>query len=222
MSDLLLGANLTAKSKIVTPIFRGSYMHVWKPQNQDDGRKRYSLTAIFDPKNMNPLDKELWAQMYRLYEMVKDNKWPDKKGRHGPQAGLKLLFRGQETHDLVKNPAYEGKITVSMASYDRPIAIVDRNRIPVADQSLVYSGAFFKSAITMYPYDNAGGGVACSFGSLIKVMDGEPLVAQNNPEKDYAALDLSDYEESADPSALASAAPGLSASGVDLKALGLG
>lgn len=205
-------------------------MKVWKPEQSDSGKARYGLTAIFDSATMTPDDKALYQQMWTLYNMVKDTKWPEKKGRHGAQAGMKPTFRDSSTFDLTKNPAYDGKIMISMSSYDRPIGIVDRNRAPISDQAQVYSGAYYKGFITFFPYTTAGGGVGCGISSLMKVMDGEPLAMVSNPEKDFDGVDVSAYQDtSIGQLAALPGMPGLpgmsnatSPPVMDLKALGLG
>jgi hypothetical protein len=192
MSEIL-GDALNTKSKIITPLARASFVKIWKPDTDDNGRKRYGVVLVFNPATFTEHDKQLWIQMIKLYEMVKDDKWADKKGRHGPAAGLKFTFRKDDTYDLTKHPYYKDCVMVGANSYDRQPGVVDRNMNPITDQGALYSGCFVKAAVTMYPYTNAGGGVAVGLSSLIKVLDGEPLVATSNPQEEFKSINLSDY-----------------------------
>ena len=65
---------------------------------------------------------------------------------------------------------------VMTASSKQKQEIVDRNVVPILDQSQIYSGIYAHVSINFYPYHNSGKkGIGCGLGPVMKIRDGEPL-----------------------------------------------
>lgn len=171
--------------KIITPIFRVSYQHIWMPSRPENSDKDvYSVTAIFDS------DTDL-KDLLSLVKEVRDAKWKD-----GKVAGFKSPFRRgvEDEFDLSKNPEYAGKIITTFRSYGRPVGVVGPDKQPIIDQTEFYSGCYAIASVTAYAYDRQGNkGVSFGLANLMKMKDGEPLASINKAEVDFAEIRVSDY-----------------------------
>lgn len=189
-------AEYTKKTKIVTPVFRVSYPHIWKPQKSEDGESDvYSVVMIFDgDADLTPMKKlakaictQKFGAEFRPKKKVFKTDFPD--------------------IDVKKNPEYEGKTVVSARSYNRKVQVVRRNPSipkgqpgwlePIKDESQFYAGCFAMASITCYDYSNQKGGKGVSFGlsNIIKVRDGDPLVNMSNPEDDFEEIDVDEFDD---------------------------
>lgn len=183
------------KKRIHTPMFRVSYQHIFQPQkNKNTGKNVYSITMIFDPEQQQ--EKE-FQDMLRLEMETGRAKWPNY-----PEGLFKRPFRkGTQVsannplgYDLVKNPEYKDKIIVAARSTERPVGLVYSNKQPILDRGDFYSGCYAIASITAYTYDTDGNrGVSFGLTNVMKIKDGDALVAMANPEDDFAEVDLSKY-----------------------------
>lgn len=181
---------MATSRKIITPVFRVSYAHIWTPTQSDAGKDVYSVTAIFNP------DADLKA-LRELEAEVRKSKWPNAK----PTDKFKSPFREGtwEEYDLDKNPEYAGKIIATFRSYGRPVGVVGPDRQPIVDQKLFYSGCFAIASVTAYPYERQGNkGVSFGLANIMKMRDGDPLAGSHNAEVDFKEVKLEDYGISAD------------------------
>lgn len=176
----------TAKTTeaLITPVFRVSFNHLWKPSKNDDGSEVYSVTGIFDPK-----DPDVAAGIKVMSALVNDKiveKWKGKK------AGVKMPFRKgtAEEYDLDKYPEYEGMVIATFRSYGRPVGVVNTKKQSILDQEDFYSGCFAIASYSIFTYDRKDSkGVSFGLHNVMKVKNGEHLVAQHKAENDFAAID---------------------------------
>lgn len=187
-------AELNKKTKILTPVFRVSYPHIFTPQrSEDDKNDVYGCQMIFDE------DTDL-SEMKKLALAVRTTAF-------GKDGKFKKTFRGDDEFDLKKNPEYEGKIIVSARSYNRPVQVVKRNPSvkkgakgwvePITDQNEFYAGCYAIAAVTCYDFNHPKGGKGVAFGlsNIIKVRNGEPLVNRSNPEEDFEEIDTDLFDD---------------------------
>lgn len=67
-------------------------------------------------------------------------------------------------------------VFTASASTDSPVEIVDRNAMPIMNQSEIYSGIYANVVINVFPYMHTGRkGVGFGLGPVQKVRDGEVL-----------------------------------------------
>lgn len=177
---------MSNSSMVVTPEFRASYVHIWTPQKSEEGQDVYSVTMIFPP------DADL-SGMKRIAVEAKESKFgKDATGK------FKSPFRKgtEEEFNLAKNPEFRGNIVVPARSYGRPVGVVGRDKKPIVDKNLLYSGCFCIASVVAYGYERKGNrGVAFGLQNLMVVRQGEPLVSMSNPEEDFKAIDTSQWEE---------------------------
>ena len=185
--------------KIVTPIFRASYVSLLEPKETQNGGWCYEITMIFDAEdNLDDL-KALFVEAVQ-------ERW---KG-NPPKTGVGSPFRRGEWKsesypagfDLDKYPEYEGKVVVAARSYTKKLTngafdlskqpgivgpdgkgILDYQRQPL------YSGMFGRAEISMYVPQKGEPRVAVGLHNFQKCYDGESLGGSNgDPEKAFEAF----------------------------------
>lgn len=142
------------KNTIITPIFRTMYPALFEPsvmKDQINATPKYQLEAIFDPKDIKA--------MAALVERVGKEEW--KRGlpnnfRNPIRDGSEKTYMDEEGN-FVQRPEYSGKIFCKFSTqYKNGFAIVDRNKNPLADESLIYPGVYGRAIVTCKPYSTAG------------------------------------------------------------------
>jgi len=185
----------TATKALITPVFRVSFAHVFKPEKRDDDKKVWSITGIFDPKD--PGLKEMKEMAIACATI----KWPKKKGWVLPfRKGVEKDSDNSRGFDLDKYPEYANKVIVKMSSYGRPIKLVynrideEGKRVPIEDEADFYSGCYARAAVSCFTYAAAGNmGVSFGITSIVKIKDGEPLINVADPTKDFAGIKPDEY-----------------------------
>lgn len=171
-------ANAAPKETHITPEFRASFAHVFKPQPplQPGGKSKYGLTALFAPgADLSGL-KALAAKVAQDFfgDKLKDPNFTKR---------LRNPFRDQG------EKSYEGyvpgAICINMTSENRP-GVVDHNVQAIIEESQFYSGCYAKASVSCFGYDKAGNvGVAFGLNNVQKLRDGDPLGGRTRPEDDF-------------------------------------
>lgn len=181
--------------KLVTPVFRLSFPHVFEPQTmrRDDGSMgdpKFGLSAIFEPDKFSPKDKERWKAMMALADATSLAAF--KKKIADLPANFKRPIRdGAEKEDL-GYPA--GSKFGNFTSKFKP-GVVDRDGAPIIDREEIYPGCYCRATVTCYHYTNVGKGVAFGLNNLQKIADGERLDSRTDAAEDFGGEEL-DYEDS--------------------------
>lgn len=160
--------------KIVTPVFRASFVNVLKPRlNEQSGKEEYSIKMIFDK------DADLSPLAEIVQEAIK-NKWGN-----NPPKGLKLPVKDGNESDLDKYPEDKDKWVANAKTVLTQPGIVNRQLEPITDPKEIYSGCYMRASLTAYAYDNKSKGVSFGLQNLIKWEDGEPLSPKATAEEDF-------------------------------------
>lgn len=151
---------------IETPWFRGSFMSVFEFEKPMDAQKQpyqYSVTALFDPSevNIDPIISTAEALAKTKFRKV---------------AGVKLGHRdGDEKEHL---DGYAGMTYIRMTTKKR-FKVVDQYGVEIKDDpegAIIYSGAYYRAYISPWTYDTSGNkGVSWNLLMLQKLCDGEPF-----------------------------------------------
>jgi len=180
-----------ASEKVLTPEFRASFVHVFKPKAFGTGEPKYSVMMIFDQKT------DISALKTIALEAAKE-KWGDK---------LPSNFRGP-FRDGAEKAHLDGLgpgTVFSTASTTTPPGVVDRNIQAILDPSDFYSGCYARATVNAFAYDRNGNrGVSFGLQNIQKLRDGVPLSGRSRPEDDFDALGDEDMiaasaGDSADP-----------------------
>ena len=184
--------------KIITPEFRGSYVNVLTPSkfNENDAteKAKYTITIMMD--KAEPIWKEIRAEM----DAVCIAKWGEvpKSLRTYIKDGDDGEFEGQ---------GWEGQRGFKATSKTKPGVVVNspQGLVPPVEPEEIYSGAYFRASISIYPFEFKGKGVAFALNSVMKTRDGEPFSKRSNPEEDFAEF-VDTSAKSAKPTGDANAA----------------
>ncbi len=175
--------------KLVSPKFRGSFVHAFKAQAIGKGTPKFSITMIL-PKGV-PASEEFKTKLKRRFEgdmMEKFGKiLPDEALKHYPiKDGDTYVDNDGETR-----PEYKGAWVIKAANERAPGVMVlqdDNSRIP-AEPREIYSGAWYVISITTFAWSNENGrGVSVSLSGILKVAEGDKFSASDFSENDFAGV----------------------------------
>jgi len=169
--------------RVVTPVGRLSYAHVFEPYafNETDTPK-YSCELIFDEGT--DLKALKAAANVAAEEFFGKGKIPK---------NLRTPFRDGSDRE---QEAYEGKTFIGARSKDQPGIVIGPNRDECVDRNEVYSGCRARLSVTAFGYDHMGNkGVTFALNHVWKVEDDEPF-----GDRVSAADEFSDCEEAAEDS----------------------
>jgi hypothetical protein len=177
-------------SKLVTPEFRGSFVHILQPhaikvaagEKQPDARYQITIPIIkTDP---------FWKQFVRLVEDTAKGKW----GKIPPK--LKTPKKDGDETDNEGNvrPELAGRFSIQATSKNKP-GIVDAALQPIMSADEIYSGAWYRCSIHLYAWDHptGGKGVSVALDNVMKVRDDEAYSGRST-----AAADFADFAKVAD------------------------
>ena len=172
-------------AKLITPAFRGSFVHLVEPKAPAAGADPVYSIAIVLPKK----DKDTKAFMKKLTAMV-DAAATDKFGQ-----AVKKLKKPWKDGDEEDRPEWEGCYVVNAKSKNRP-GIVGADLQPVVDSELLYSGAVYRVSVSAWAWNHATGGkgVSLNLDNVMWVENGDRFDNRSAAEDDFADF----AEESAD------------------------
>lgn len=170
-------------SKLITPEFRGSFVHILAPhaikvpagEKQPDPRFQITIPI---PKN-----DPFWKKFDKLVEETAVAKW----GK--VPAKLKTPKKdGDETDDDGNvRPEFAGRWSIQATSKNKP-GIVDANLQPVMSADEIYSGAWYRASIRCYAWEHptGGKGVSVALDNVMKTRDDEAFSGRSTAESDFA------------------------------------
>lgn len=170
-------------SKLVTPEFRGSFVHILQPhaikvapgEKQPDAR--YQITCPI------PKADPFWKQFDRMVEETAKAKW----GKIPPK--LKTPKKDGDEVDGEGNvrPELAGRFSIQATSKNKP-GIVDASLQPIMSAEEIYSGAWYRVSIHLYAWDHptGGKGVSVALDNVMKVKDDEAYSGRSTAQSDFA------------------------------------
>lgn len=163
---------------VITPKFRVSYPHLFKPQqNELNGKQEFSLVAIFAKgTDLTPLKKAAEAVLIDKFGPDK-TKWPTNlrnpfrkcSERWKNEGGKQIIPAGYEDGEAIfmtfKQDAEKGRPTV-----------VDQHVAEILEPQYVYPGMYARASVRPYVYSQKGNqGVSFGLSNVQKLDEGEPL-----------------------------------------------
>jgi hypothetical protein len=163
-------------TQVVLENVRGSYVNIFTPRQDDQGKDKWSMTVLIPKGDTQQLQRLRVAQKTAIVA-----KYGDK-----PPPGLKsTIYDGDGARPSDGQPfgvECKGHYVMSVASTKRP-GVVDGNVQPILDASKVVSGDYFIVEINAFCYENRGNkGVSFGLNNVQWVRKGEPLSGQRRPE----------------------------------------
>lgn len=173
-----------AQEVVMTPEFRGDWVHLLQPylsaEDAKDPNKvaKYQTTMLFKKgADLTPLKN---AVVKVLTEKFGDkSKWPK---------NLRSPFRDQADKEKDgKLPAgYEsGAIFIRASSKNKP-GVIDTSNNDIIDSSEIYAGCWMKATVHAYYYNHKGNqGVTFELHNVQKQRDGEPLSGRLKAQDEF-------------------------------------
>ena len=191
-----LGHTETANGFVITPKFRVSYPHLFKPSgNKFNDKMKYSISMLFDESEVDLKKLKAFAKSVVADRFGKDYKMPSNF--------TKPFRQGDERPN---DPAYENMVFINCNTERRP-AVVNQRNLEInsgepGDEASIYAGCYARAEVSCYAYGGLDTGmkpgVAFGLRMVQKVDDGEPLGggAVGNPNDVFAVLDESSDDAS--------------------------
>jgi len=163
-------------SKVITPVFRASYVRVFEPAEQPNGDMAYSVQMLF-PKDADLTELRAAAELAMTKQFGEKAKWP--KQYWNP-------FRDGDTER--DSAEYKNTIFILAKTKNQP-GIVDENVQPILSQDEFYSGCYARASVVFYGFDKGGNtGLGVGLNHVMKVKDGERLDGRRTANEDFASF----------------------------------
>jgi hypothetical protein len=171
--------------KLITPEFRGSFVHILEPHapkaapGEAQQKARYQITIPISKSN------PFWEKVKTLVEETATAKW----GKIPPK-----LKRPVKDGDEEGRAELVGMFTMQATSNNKP-DIVDKALNPIMDANEIYSGAWYRASIRAYAWSHptGGNGVSIALDNVMKTRDDEAYSGRSSAGDDFA--DLADKSE---------------------------
>lgn len=181
---------LTDAQKIVTPIFRASYPHIFKPSKIEGAKNEsYSIEMLFNKEqtDLKPFQKAIHAACVAKWGPDK-SEWPE---------GLKSPIKdGDKPQGKKKELRPEAKgcwiIRASTsAEYSKPYVVGRDSTQPIINESEFYAGCFARAALKAHAYSFADkDGIKFILDGVQKVKDGQAFGGRKPAHEVFGALDF--------------------------------
>jgi hypothetical protein len=176
-------------AKIVVGEVRFSYVSLFKPrQPLGDGDPKYQTTVLVPKTNTKAIALIQGAIREATEEGIK-SKW----------GGIKPPVLSNPVHDgdgarpsdgMPYGEECAGHLVFTASSKD-PIGILDKNKMPIINQSDVYSGMYGYVSLSFYPYNQSGKkGIGCGLNNVMKTRDGDALGGRSSATSDFANIEI--------------------------------
>lgn len=178
LMELMMSEDKKVSTKVVTGRVRLSYANVWVPKAVQEGQEPKYSVALLIPKQ----DKVTIEKFKKAIALATENGKPLWGGKVPPN--LKNPMRDGDV-ERPDDPVYKGHMFVN-ASSSNPPDIVDRNRDPIIDKSLCYSGCYARVSVNMFAFNKAGNrGIGAGLNNIQVVADGPRLGGKASAEEDF-------------------------------------
>jgi hypothetical protein len=158
--------------------------------DDEPGKERFSLTLLFDHKNMSAEQMELLKTMKAEAEKLCRAKFGAGLGERCPESGVFLSnpFRQSEAKPKHYPP---GMVFVKFSSKTAPNVVDGRKRAITEASGDFYAGCWAHVSYSVYTFDVKGNkGVAFGLNNVQKIRDDEPFgAARTTAEDDFDAVD---------------------------------
>jgi len=164
------------------------------------GKHKTKGTDIYDvqfliPKSDKETARAILLAIKKVGEAKAGDRWKQLKNplRDGDKEKDQLTDDGTTTKGE-KYPERLGCWFINARS-TKPVAVVDRHRVPITDPGAIYAGVKAKIAVEFYGYSTEGNhGVGCGLNGVQKIADGEAIGGGGKPAVE-SMFDMLDDDE---------------------------
>jgi len=165
-------------SNVLTPEFRLSWPHLFKPQKNDlNGKMEYSLVAIFKT------GADLSALIKAATEVLTEEHGPDKakwpQPLRSPFRKCKERWKVVDGQQVIPNGYEEGEAVFMTFKQDaekgKP-TVVDQKVQDIIEPQMIYAGCYCRCSVRPYYYNQKGNkGISFGLSNVQKLREGDPL-----------------------------------------------
>jgi hypothetical protein len=186
--------------RIITPTFRVSYPHVFKPQAVKQGDKpKFSITMLF-PKDQSLDGLSPDGKPRNLKEVIKNAKlaefgpkenWPDE---------LESPVTDGDDPKHAKKEGYAGHWVIKATTgEDQKPSVIDKDKSPITDSSDFYPGCYARAYVYAYVWSYMNKqGVGFILDHVQKMSDGKSFGGKKSAEEVFGPISSDDDEEEND------------------------
>jgi hypothetical protein len=189
-------------TKIITPVFRASFVKLFEPGTNSRGQEKYGLVAIFEP-DADFTEMKEQVRIAAIENWGSEDKIP-KFFKSPFRLGQEKTSSYMQGFELDKHPYYRDKVIVSFNCEGYPPDVVYADMTPCKNPRDVYSGMYARASVRAFAFPNPkkpkidpatklpiamDPGVSFGLNNVQKIRDGEPLGAmRSKAEDDFEAF----------------------------------
>lgn len=186
--------------RLITPVFRLSYPHLFKAQApKPTDKPKYSITMLFpkgtdlmgqtlatDSEPSRPISLKDVIRNAKLQEFGAQENWPKN-----------LLSPVNDGDEKAENEGYKGHWVIKATSNEesRP-GVVDSDGVPITEASIIYPGCYCRAYVYARVWEYMGKqGVQFILDHVQKMKDGKSFGGKKPVEQVFGPVSAGDAEE---------------------------
>lgn len=185
------------KCRIITPIFRVSYPHVFKPQAPKKGDKlKFSITMLYS-KDSDLTGSSPDGKPRTLQEVIKNAKLAAFGEKKNWPKGLVSPVNDGDDPKYSDKEGYKGHYVIkAVSAEDQRPSVVDRDMNPLTEPADLYPGCFARAYVYAYVWSFMNkSGVGFILDHVQKIKDGKSFGGKKPVEQVFKSVSLPDDEE---------------------------
>lgn len=178
--------------RLITPEFRVSYPHVFKPQApKPTDKPKYSITMLF-PKNTDLMGVAPGPEQTPrgLKEVIRNAKVAEFGAKENWPANLQSPVADGDAPQFAGKEGYKGHWVIkAVTSADQRPSVVDRNMVPISEPNDLYPGCYARAYVYAYVWEYMGKiGVGFILDHVQKLREGKSFGGKKPVEQVFAPL----------------------------------
>lgn len=161
--------------RMITPEFRVSYPHMFKPQAPEGSKPKYSVTMLF-PKDAKIAGTTVDGEATTLNKIISNAKTMEFGAKENWPDDLKSCVIDGDLPKYQKNEGYAGHWVVKATSNeDAKPGLVDEEMTPITNPADFYPGCYARAYVyaRVWEHTTGGSGVQLILDHVQKLRDGK-------------------------------------------------
>ncbi len=187
--------------RLITPEFRVSFPHIFKPSAiKPTDKPKYSITMLF-PKNSDLMGTDVGGEPRSLKEVMRDAKIAQFGPKENWPKNLESPVVDGDDEKHAGKEGYKGHwVLKAVSNEDQKPGVVDAEGVPVTEASVLYPGCYARAYIYAYIWEYMGKqGVGFILDHVQKLREGKSFGGKKPIEQVFghapAAAPSEDDEE---------------------------
>jgi hypothetical protein len=178
------------KVRVVTPIFRVSYPHVFKPNTMNEANPKYSIVMLF-PKTTDLTDIKNALKQAKLQKWGSKENWPDE---------LESPVSDGDSPKYADKEGYKGHWAIKATSHqDQKPTVVDENVEPITSANPpdgFYAGCYARACVFARPWKFGNKeGIQFILDHVQKTKNGKPFGGKQPADQVFKPVTVEDDED---------------------------